>query len=55
MKNPLKKRENVNFEKKYKCFFIMFQRSLNPKIRFLGQTVCSEARPQTHRKTDRHT
>ena len=33
----------------------MSQGSLNPKIRFLGQNVCSVAGAQTHRHTDRHT
>ena len=36
----------------------MPQGSLDPKIRFLGQKVCSVARVQTerrtHRQTDRH-
>ena len=40
-------------------FFLMSQGSLSPKIRFLGQKVCSVARVQrdtrTHRQTDRHT
>ena len=30
----------------------MSQGSLNPKIRFLGQMVCSVAREQTHTDTD---
>ena len=30
-------------------FFLMSQGSLDPKIRFLGQRVCSVAREQTHR------
>ena len=30
----------------------MSQGSLDPKIRFLGQKVCSIARMQTHRQTD---
>ena len=33
-------------------FFLMSQGSLNPKIRFLGQKVCSVAPVQTHRHTD---
>ena len=33
----------------------MSQGSLNPKIRFLGQKMCSVARRQTHRQTDTHT
>ena len=38
---------------KKKRFFLMSQGSLNPKIRFLGQKVCSVARVQTDRHTDR--
>ena len=34
-------------------FFLMSQGSLDPKIRFIGQKVCSVARIQTD-KTDRH-
>ena len=33
-------------------FFLMSQGSLDPKIRFIGQKVCSVARVQTHRQTD---
>ena len=33
----------------------MSQGSLNPKIRFLGQKMCSVARLRTDRQTDRHT
>jgi len=33
----------------------MSQGSLNPKIRFLGQKMCSVARLQTDRHTDRQT
>ena len=36
-------------------FFLMSQGSLNPKIRFLGQKMCSVARLQTHRQTDTQT
>ena len=36
-------------------FFLMSQGSLNPKIRFLGQKMCSAARGRTHRQTDRQT
>ena len=35
-------------------FFLMFQGPFNPKIRFLGRNVCSVAREQTDRHTDRH-
>ena len=33
----------------------MSQGSLDPKIRFIGQKVCSVARVQTDTHTDRHT
>ena len=33
-------------------FFLMSQRSLNPKIRFQGQKACPVARGQTDRQTD---
>ena len=36
-------------------FFLMSQGSLDPKIRFLGQKVCSVARVQTDTQTDRQT
>ena len=49
MKNPNKKRKNGNVEKKTH-FFLMSQGSLNPKIRFLYQKVCSVA---AYRHTDR--
>ena len=32
-------------------FFLMSQGSLNPKIRFLGQKMCSAARERTDRQT----
>ena len=35
-------------------FFLMSQGSLDPKIRFIGQKVCSVARVQTDGHTDRH-
>ena len=37
-------------------FFLMSQGSLNPKITFLGQKLCSVARERTHthRQTDTH-
>ena len=34
---------------KKNCFFLMSQGPLDPKIRFIGQKVCSVARGQTHR------
>ena len=36
-------------------FFLMSQGSLDPKITFLCQKVCSVARVQTDRQTHRHT
>ena len=33
-------------------FFLMSQGSLGPKIRFIGQKVCSVARVHTDRQTD---
>ena len=45
----------MNFSKNKKMrFFLMFQGSLDQKIRFLGQKVSSVARRQTHRHTDTH-
>ena len=35
-------------------FFLMSQESLNPKIRFLGQKMCSVARLQSDRQTHTH-
>ena len=46
------KRKNENFEKQKNAFFLMSQGSLDPKIRFLGQKVCSVARVQTDTQTD---
>ena len=54
MKHPYKKRKNENFEKQKNVFFLMSQGSLNPKIRFLGQKVCTAARERTDGHTDRH-
>ena len=46
-KNPIFQ----NFEKQKKLrFFLMSQGSFSPKIRFLGQKVCSVARRQTDTK-----
>ena len=36
-------------------FFLMFQGSLNPKIRFLAQKLWSVARVQRHRQTETQT
>ena len=36
-------------------FFLMSQGSLDPKIRFIGQKVCSVAREQTDKRTHTHT
>ena len=44
---------NISKNKKMR-FFPMSQGSFNPKIKFLGQKVCSVARVQTDRNTDRH-
>ena len=45
----IKKRKNANLEKQKNRFFLMSQGSFSPKIRFLGQKVCSVARTQTDR------
>jgi len=50
-----KKIEKMIFLKKIMRFFHMSQESLNPKIRFLAQTLWSVARVQRHRQTDRQT
>ena len=34
------------------CFFLISQGSFNPKIRFLGQNVCSVARERRDTQTD---
>ena len=44
----------IKISKNKKSFFLMSQGSLDPKIRFLGQKVCSVARVHTDRQTDRH-
>ena len=42
------KSEKMKISKNKKmCFFLMSQGSLNPKVRFLGQKVCSVARERT--------
>ena len=55
MKNDPKNPIFQNFEKQKMRFFLMSQGSFSPKIRFLGQKVCSVARRQTDRQTDRQT
>ena len=52
---PIKSVKMEKSKNKKKSFFLMSQGSLDPKIRFIGQKVCSVARVQTHRHTDRHT
>ena len=45
---PIKSvRMKISKKKKKNSFFLMSQQSLDPKIRFLGQKVCSVARVQT--------
>ena len=43
--------ENISKNEKM-CFYLMCQGSFNPKIRFLGQKVCSVSRVQTDTQTD---
>ena len=45
----------ISKNKKMRVFFLMSQGSLDPKIRFLAQKMCSVARVQTDRQTHRHT
>ena len=45
---------NISKNKKMR-FFLMSQGSLDPKIRFLCENVCSVAHLQTHRQTRRQT
>ena len=52
---PIKSVKNENFEKQKIRFFLMSQGSLDPKIWFLGQKVCSVARVQTDNHTDTQT
>ena len=44
----------ISKNKKNAFFLLMSQGSLDPKIKFIGQKVCSVACMQTHRQTDRH-
>ena len=46
------KKSIKNFEKQKMHFFHMPKGSFNPKIRFLGEKVCSVARIQTDIQTD---
>ena len=52
---PIKSVKMKISKNKKMCFFLMSQGSLNPKIRFLGQKMCSVARVRTDRHTDRQT
>ena len=54
-KMPIKSVEIKISKNKKMRFFLISQGSLNPKIRFLGQNVCSVAWLQTDRQTHRHT
>ena len=55
-KMPIKSVKMKILKRKIKInFYLMFQGSLNPKCRFLGQKVCFVARVQTHRQKDRQT
>ena len=51
---PIKSVKMKISKNKKMCFFLMSQGSLDPKIRFIGQKVCSVARVQTDTQTDRH-
>ena len=51
---PIKSVKMKISKNKKTSFFLMSQGSLDPKIRFLGQQVCSVARVQTDIQTDRH-
>merc|ERR1712102_194986 len=50
-KIPIKSVKMKISKKQKNAFFLMSQGSLDPKIRFLGQRVCSVARVQTDRQT----
>ena len=52
---PIKSLKMKISKNKKMRFFLMSQGSLDPKIRFIGQKVCSVARVQTDRHTDRQT
>ena len=53
-KNDPKNAIFQNFSEQKMRFFLMSQGSFSPKIRFLGQKVCSVARARTDGQTDRH-
>ena len=52
---PIKSVKMKISKNKKMSFFLMPQGSLDPKIRFIGQKVCSVARVQTHKHTDTQT
>ena len=49
---PIKSVKIKLSKNKKMCFFLVSQGSFSPKIKFLGQKVCSVARGQTDRQTD---
>ena len=49
---PIKSVKMKISKNKKNAFFLMSQGSLDPKIRFIGQKVCSVARIHTDRQTD---
>ena len=51
---PIKSVKNKISKNKKTHFFLMFQGSLDPKIRFIGQKVCSVARVHRKRKWKKH-
>ena len=53
MKNAYKKLKSR--KKTKKPFFLMYQESINPKTKFLGQKVSSVVHKRTDRHTDRQT
>ena len=54
-KMPIKSVKMKISKNKKMRFFLMSQGSLDPKIRFIGQKVCSVARVHTDRQTHRQT